>query len=313
MTTNRFDVNEVAFLELQLQELAKDRAVEIEYRGLQALNFVDRRGAGNPGMSSFAYYELDKAGEANWLASGSDDISLVDVSSAKQTQSVYRAASGFAFNMDELQEEAMANMGLIERRRNTAREAVMRFADEVAAFGDTQKGMKGFANHPNVPVMSAAAAAAGGQTKPWTGVDKTPVEIYTDLCDLKEKIEIQTDGNHKCTDILLPLTEYLFLSRTPLDSSATNSESILSVFKRNNPAVNVQSWNKLDNADSLGTGPRAVAYEKSSDNMEFLITDPLKEDPIYQDGPRRFVVPMTMKFGGVIMYRPLCVAYMDNI
>lgn len=312
MTQNRFDANEVAFLELQLQELAKDRAIEIEYRSLQALNFVDTRASGNPGMSSFAYYELDKAGEANWLASGSDDISLVDVSSAKQTANVYRAAAGFSFNLDELQEEQMANMGLIERKRNTAREAVMRFADEVAAFGDTEKGLKGLANHSNVPVMSAAAPGAGAD-KAWNGGDKTPMEIYNDLCDLKEKIEIQTDGNHKCNTILLPRTQFLYVSRTTLDSGGTNSDSILSAFLKNNPGVSVMAWDKLDLADAAGTGPRGVSYERDPMNMEFLITDPLKEDAVFQAGPRRFEVPLTMKFGGVIMYRPLAAAYMDDI
>lgn len=312
--TNKFDSNEVAFLELQLQELAKDRAVEIEYRELQALQFVDSRASSNPGISTFAYYELDVNGdEAKWLASSGDDVSLVDVSAAKQVSSLYRSAKGFTFNMDELQEEQIANMGLIERRRNAARAAIMRHADNVAAFGDLQKGLKGLANHPNVPVMTAAAAVAGTNTTPWTGVDKTPMEVLHDLFDLAEKIEIQTDGNHKCNTILLPLVEMLFIERTPLDSSGTNSDSILAAFKKNKPGVNVMSWKKLDNADAAGTGPRAVAYEKSGDNMEFLIADPLSEDPVREAGARRFEVVMTMKFGGVIMYRPLTVAYMDGI
>jgi hypothetical protein len=312
--TNKFDSNEVAFLELQLQELAKDRAVEVEYRELQALNFVPSRASSNPGISTFAYYELDVNGdEAKWLASNADDVSLVDVSAAKQVSSLYRSAKGFTFNMDELQEEQIAQMGLIERRRNAARSAVMRHADKVAAFGDVQKGLKGLANHPNVPVMSAAAAAAGGNTKPWNGADKTPMEVLNDMFDLAEKVELQTDGNHKCNTILLPLEQYLFVSRTVLDAGGTNSDSILTAFKKNKPGVEVLSWNKLDNADAAGTGPRAIAYEKSADNMEFLIADPLSEDPVREAGARRFEVVMTMKFGGVIMYRPLCVAYMDNI
>lgn len=312
--TNKFDSNEVAYLELQLQELAKDRAVEIEYRELQALNFIDSRAAGNPGMATFAYYELDVSGdEAEWLASGSDDISLVDVSAAKQVSSVYRAAKGFAFNMDELQEDQLAQMGLIERRRSAARSAVMRQADSVAAFGDTNKGLKGFANHPNVPSpMSAVAAAGGGFTKNWDGVDKTGLEILNDLNNLADKVEIQTDGNHKCNTILLPLVQFLKIKRTLLNSAA-GSQSVLAAFESNHPGINVMSWNKLDLADAAGTGPRAIAYEKSADNMEFLITDPLKEDPVFQAGPRRFEVALTMKHGGVIMYRPLCVAYMDDI
>lgn len=312
MTNKRFDANEVAFLELQLQELAKDRAIETEYRALQALNFIDSRAMGNPGLSTFAYFELDHNGMAGWLASGSDDLNLVDVSAAKQTAKVYRAAAGFSFNMDELQEEQVAQMGLIERRREAARLAVMRFADDVACFGDIEKGLKGLSNHPNVPVMSAAAPGAGSD-KAWNGGDKTPQEIYNDLCDLAEKVMIQTDGNHSTTNILLPLTQYLFISRTTLDSSGTNSDSILSAFLKNKPGITVQSWQKLDNADAAGTGPRAIAYERNPMNMEFLITDPLKEDPVFQPGPRRFEVPMTMKFGGVIMYRPLTVAYMDDI
>jgi len=313
MTEKRLDANEVAFLSQQLEYLAKDRAVEIEYLGLQAMNFIDVNASAQPGMATFAYYELDMSGdEAQWLTSNGDDISLVDVSSVKQVVSVYRAAEGFAFNSDELQEEAVASMGLIPRRREAARRAVMRKADNVAAFGDAEKGLKGLANHSNVNILGAAAPATGSD-KAWAGGDKIPMEILADLFSLANKVEEQTKGNHKANVLLLPLVQLHYIEQTPLDSGGTNSDSILTAFKKNRPGIDVQVWHKLELADAAGTGPRALAYERDRMNMEFLITDPLKEDPIYQAGPRRFEVALTMKFGGVVLYKPLAVAYMDDI
>lgn len=310
MSENKFDANEVAFLELQL-EFMRQRELEIEYAVPKALAFVPVKSDVPAGAESFAYFELDGRGEAAWLANGASDVPFVDVDGAKHTSPLHRMAAGYRFTFDDVKAAQMAGMSLDEKRRNRARDALNRKIDDCITFGNDALSFKGLANHPNVQHEDAAAPASGSD-KSWQGGDKTPMEILADMNALVNKIPDQTKDLHNANMLLLPSTLYRFIKDTPLDSGGTNSDSILSAFQKNHPEVRVEPWYLLETADTAGTGPRAIAFEMAPDNAEFVIADPIAEDPIERKG-RAYEVAMTCKVGGLVMYRPMAFAYQDDI
>jgi len=311
MSEIRNDANEVAFLALQL-EFMRQREIEIEYALPKALSFVSVKSDVPAGAEAFAYYELDKRAEAAWLANGATDIPLADVSGAKKVSPLARMASGYRYTFDDVQRALMAGLNLDQKRRDAARDALNRKMDSVAALGDVELGFPGLLNHPNVPVLSAAAAAAGSHAKPWDGADKVPLEILADMNALVNKIADQTLDLHAANVLLLPSTHYRLISDTPLAANGYNSDSILNAFKKNHPEVSVLPWILLANADAAGTGQRAMAYEMSPNNMEFVVADPISEDAPERKG-RSYEIAMTAKVGGCVVYRPLAAAYMDLI
>lgn len=310
MSEKKFDANEVAFLELQLEAM-RQKELEIEYALPKAMSFVPVKSDVPAGAESFAYFELDRRGEADWIANGANDVPFAEVEGAKQSSPLHRMAIGYRYTFDDIKAAQLAGMPIDQKRRRAARDALNRKIDDVIAFGDSLVGFSGLANHPNVPNEDAAAPGTGAD-KSWQGPDKTTLEILADMNALINKIPDQTKDLHEANVLLLPSTLYRFVKNKPLSSDGNNSDSILNAFMQQNPGVRVMPWEKLELADALGTGPRAIAFEMDPDNAEFVVADPIAEDPIERKG-RSYEVAMTAKVGGLVMYRPLAFAYQDDI
>lgn len=310
MSEKKFDANEVAFLELQL-EFMRQRELEIEYAMPKALSFVPVKSDVPAGAESFAYFELDHRGTAAWLANGANDVPFAEVDGSKHTSPLHRMAMGYRYTFDDIKAAQMAGMSLDQKRRNAARDALNRKIDDVITFGNNALGFSGLANHTSVQHEDAAAPGTGSD-KSWQGGDKTTMEILADMNALVNKIPDQTKDLHNANMLLLPSTLYRFVQDTPLDAGGTNSDSILAAFKKNHPEVTVMPWVMLELADDAGTGPRAIAFEMNPDNMEFVIADPISEDPVERKG-RAYEVTMTAKVGGLVIYRPLTIVYQDDI
>lgn len=310
MSEKKFDANETAFL-LQQLEFLKSEEIPVEYALPKALNFIPMKSNVPAGASSFAYFEMDRRGFADFLANGASDINFVDVDASKQLGPVERIAVGYKYSYDDLASSRMSGMPLDQHRRMAARQALIEKIDDIAALGNADRGFKGFANHPNVTILAAANPGSGSDTS-WQGGDKTAMEILNDLNTMVGNIRTNTKDRHRANALLVDVSNYEFLRLTPLDSSGTNSDSILSAFQKNNPGVLVESWTMLENADAAGTGPRAICYEKSPFNMEFVVADAIQEhDPVYKH--LMWEIPMTAKIGGTVIYRPRTLVYMDGI
>lgn len=312
MTEKKFDANEVAFLELELEAM-RQRELEIEYPLNKAMQFCPVR-VEPAGAESFAYAELDFRGAAKWLAKGADDVNLVDIELAKRTSPLHRFGVGFEYSFDDLKAAQMAGRPIDSKRRNAARRVMENTMDEIAAGTDADAadlGLKGLANHPNVTVVTAAANGDASATA-WNATGKTGLEVLADMNELVRKMKVDTKGLHSPNLILLPIARYEHIRLTPLDSNGYNSDSILSAFSKQNPGVRVADWDSLALMDEAGTGPRAVALEMSPDNYEFVVADPISEDEPERRG-RKYIVRMTAKVGGVVVYRPKAMLYMDGI
>lgn len=313
MTEKKFDANEVAFLELELEAM-RQQEVETEYPLNKALTLLPVKVV-PAGAESYAYAELDLRGHAKWLAKGASDVEFADIERTKQTSPLHRFGAGFQYSFDDIKAAQMAGMPIDANRRRAAREIMDNMLDDIAAGTNSEMadlGLKGLASHPDVTVLTAAAAAAGGNTTPWDGADKTPLEILADMNNMLKQMQLNTKGRHRVTDIVLPVSTYEHIRTLPLSNDGSNSDSVLSAFGRQNPGVNVSSWNTLENADAAGTGQRAIAYEKSPMNLEFVVADPIAEDEPEREG-RSYKIRMTAKVGGVALYRPLTVSYMDGV
>jgi hypothetical protein len=312
MTEKKFDANEVAFLELELEAM-RQQELEIEYPLNKALQFIPMR-AEPAGAESFAYAELDFRGAAKWLAKGADDVNLADIELAKHTSPLHRFGHGYEYSFDDLKAAQMAGRPIDAKRRDACRKVMENMMDDIASGKDADMadlGLKGLANHPNVTVVTAAANGDASAT-PWNSAGKTGLEVLADMNELVRKMNVDTKGLHSVNTILLPLARYHLIRLTPLDANGYSANSILSAFQMQNPGVTVDTWHLLDTMDAAGTGPRAIAYEKSPNNLEFVVADPLAEDAPERKG-RKYIVRMTAKVGGTVVYRPKALLYMDGI
>ena len=303
----RRDAKFTAALDQQLESV-KAQTYDIQYPEHKGRMLAPVSTSTDPGAESIAYYQWDEYGMADLIANYADDISLVDTKVEKFTSPVHGLAKAYQFSVQDLRRAATAGNSLDARRARLCRRAVERTIDEIVAFGNAKGKLKGLLNHPNVTVLTADDP--GGGTR-WVADSKTAAQIQKDMHDAITNIWTTTKQVHTANTILLPTTESGHISQTAVGTD--NQTTILRSFLANNPNItSVDFWHKLDTADAAGTGPRMVVYQKDPDVLELEIPQDFEQFPP-QARNLAFVVPCHARIGGVIMYYPLAVVYMDGI
>jgi hypothetical protein len=307
---SRWDAKYTAALEQQL-EFVKSQTYDIKYPEMKARRLVPVDTSIDSGAETFAYWQWDEYGMAEIIANYADDISMVDALAEKFTSPIHSLGKGYQYSVQDLRRAAMSGNQLDQRRARACRRAIERKIDDVAALGDAKGKLKGLLNHPNVTVLTAAN---DGTSTRWVGgraTPKSPALIQKDLHDATTSIHNTTLEVHMPNTVLLPTTEYGHLSQTPVGTD--NQQTILRSFLANNPNItSIESWYKLNTADAAGTGPRAVVYQKDPEVLELVIPQDFEQFPP-QARNLSFVVPCHARIGGVVIYYPLAVAYLDGI
>ncbi len=306
----RFDDAYTAALEGQL-EYVKAQTYDKKYAEVKFRKFLPVDNSVDPGAESIAYYVWDEMGAAELIANYSDDLNMVDAMAEKVTSPIHGMAVAYQYSIQDLRRSAMGNLQLDTRRASMARRAVERKQDAIAAFGDAKSRLKGFLNHPNVPVSTATTDGTstrwvGGRTTP-----KTQLLIIKDITDAVDDIVTTTKEIHQPDTILLPTTEGSHVSQTPMSVDSANT--LGKFFLSNSPYIkNIDTWAKLNTADAAGTGPRMVVYQRDPEVVEVCIPQEFEQFPP-QARNLAFVVPCHARTGGVKFYRPLSAVYVDGI
>jgi hypothetical protein len=305
----RLDAKETAALDFQLEHL-KEKTYDILYPMLKARDFIPLDSSVDAAAETFAYHEWDHYGMADIIANYADDLSLVDTAVEKFSSPIHSLGKGFQYSIMDIRRASKAGNQLPDRRARAARTAVERKIDEVMAFGDPAGKLKGFLNHPNVPIFTAANDGTDTVWVETRGSPKSPQDIKLDMATLVNNIFSTTKEVHAPDTLIIPTLEYGHIAQTPIDT--TNQTTILQSFLANSPWIqNIDSWHKLDSAAADGTA-RMVAYSRNPEYVEMVIPQEFEQFP---PQPRNlaFVVPCHARVGGVKFYYPLSAAYMDGL
>lgn len=308
----RWDTSYTAALERDL-EFVKSQTYDVKYPEIKFRKFIPIDNSVDPGAESIAYKQWDEVGMAKIISNYADDLPMVDALGEKFTSPIHSVGDAYQYSIQDLRRSAFGNEQLDARRARSARRFVERIQDQIAAFGDSKSKLKGLLNHPNVPVYTATSdgsytywVAGRGSSAP-----KAPLLILRDIADVAQSIVTLTKETQAADTLLLPTRELGHLSVTPM--STDNTVSILRVLLANSQYIkNVDSWNKLATANAAGTGPRAVIYQRDPDVLEYVIPQEFEQLPP-QARNLAFVVPCHARTGGLKVYYPLGIAYLDGI
>jgi hypothetical protein len=179
--------------------------------------------------------------------------------------------------------------------------AFERKVDDIAAFGEPDTGVRGFVNNPNVPVLAAP-------TGTWSTA--TPAQIIEDMNFAVQSIIDATLETEIPDTMILDTGSFGIIAQTPI--AVDNQTTILQSFLANNPYIrNIDQWTKLSLADALGTGPRIITYRRSPDVLSLELPQDFEQFPP-QERNLTFVVNTHGRIGGVLVYYPLAISYMDG-
>lgn len=271
---------------------------------------------GNQWAQGSTWYSLDSQGEAKFITGQSTDIPFVGLTRNQYQAPFYTIASGWTWNIEELNQAAIAGVNVSAELPGTARRVVERKLYDIAMTGGgAEKALTGLINDATVTSYTVAADGTGSSTF-WSA--KTPDQILRDVNVLLGGIPTAT-GNVEYADTLrLPPSAFRYLSSTRL---GTNGDSVTILeFLRNNNIYSAETQNDLDigtiqeleTAGASGDG-RMVAYRRAPEVVRFMLPMPFNILPVRSRSILSYESAGIARTGGTQIRLPGAVRYADRI
>jgi hypothetical protein len=301
----RLDSNESMFLQRQLDYI-KQQTYDIKYAELKARKLIPVSSEADPGAERIFYRQYDQSGIAKIISNYADDLPDADVSGKEYYATVKTLGSSYKYNLQEMRAATYGNVPLEQRRANAARRAIAQKENRLAFFGDVKSGLVGLIGAPNVTSVTIPNDGTG-TSKLWT--TKTPDQILRDMNLVANTVVSTSLGVEIPDTLLLPLAQYNYVASTA--RSANSDTTILNYFLQNNPYVKQVEWvNELYHATT--TIDRMYAYRRSPEVLTLEIPSDFEQLEM-QIRNLVYKIPCIERFGGVLIYYPLAIAYGDGL
>jgi hypothetical protein len=291
------------FLERQL-EYIRPQVFEVEYADIKYPTILPVTSEAGPGAQTFTYRILDATGEFKLISDAADDLPRADVSQTEKSINIRSFGGSFGYTVQELRAAQMGNVALEQRRAAAVRRAYEEKVESVALFGEASVGLAGFFNNAGVDVLAA--------DKWFTGATATGTTAQDMLELLNQGVTAIINGSNmkeQPDTILMAWEDYNVVSTTR--NSDSSDVTVLEYFLRTNPFIrNVEPINQLDADKSSLSKNRMVIYKRDPGKVQLHIPQPLELFPPQQRG-LEFIVPAHARVGGVALYYPKSVVYVQ--
>jgi hypothetical protein len=288
------------FLERQL-EYIRPQVFEIAYADIKYPTILPVTSEAGPGAQTFTYRIMDSTGEFKLISDAADDLPRADISQVEKSLNIRSIGGSFGYTVQELRAAQMANIALEQRRAAAVRRAYEEKVEDIALFGEAAVGLKGFFNNNTVDVVAADK---------WFTDSGTTAQEMLDLLNYGVTAIINASKMKEQPDtILMAWEDYREIStRRNSDSSDV---TVLEYFLRTNPYIrSIEPINQLDAANSELNTNRMVVYKRDPEKVQLHIPQPLELFPPQQRG-LEFIVPAHARVGGVAIYYPKSVIYVQ--
>jgi hypothetical protein len=286
------------FLERQL-EFIRPQVFEVTYADIKYPTLLPVTSEAGPGAQTFTYRIMDSTGEFKLIADAADDLPRADISQIERTINIRSFGGSFGYTVQELRAAQMATIALEQRRATAVRRAYEEKVESVAMFGESSVGLVGFFNNPTVDVVAADKWFDTSTAQEMLELLNYGVSAIINASKMKEQPDT----------ILLAYEDYNKISTTR--NSDSSDVTVLEYFLRTNPYIrNVEPINQLDAGNSVLNTNRLVVYKRDPEKVQLHIPQPLELFPPQQRG-LEFIVPAHARVGGVALYYPKSVIYVQ--
>jgi len=288
------------FLDRQL-EYIRPQVFEVEYADIKYPTILPVTAEAGPGAQTFTYRIMDATGDFKLISDAADDLPRADVSQTEKSINIRSFGGSFGYTVQELRAAQMANLSLEQRRASAVRRAYEEKVESVAMFGEGSVSLAGFFNNATVDVISA--------NKWFSTASVTAQEMLEILNQGVSAIISGSNMKEQPDTILIAYEDYNIISTTR--NSDSSDVTVLEYFLRTNPFIrNVEPINQLAAANSSLAKNRMVVYKRDPQKVQLHIPQPLELFPPQQRG-LEFIVPAHARVGGVALYYPKSVKYVQ--
>ncbi|MFZ9064983.1 MAG: DUF2184 domain-containing protein [bacterium] len=290
------------FLERQLEHI-RPQVFEVAYADIKYPTILPVTSEAGNAAQTFTYRIMDSTGEFKLIADAADDLPRADISQVEKSINIRSFGGSFGYTVQELRAAQMANISLEQRRASAVRRAYEEKVENVAMFGESTVNLAGFFNNSTVDIIAAdrwfTGSTASGTSQDMLELLNYGVSAIINASNMKEQPDT----------ILMAYEDYNKVSTTR--NSDSSDVTVLEYFLRTNPYIrNVEPINQLDASNSvLGTN-RMVVYKRDPEKVQLHIPQPLELFPPQQRG-LEFIVPAHARVGGVALYYPKSVIYVQ--
>jgi len=289
------------FLERQL-EYIRPQVFEVQYADIKYPTILPVTSEAGPGAQTFTYRIMDATGEFKVIADAADDLPRADISQTEKSINIRSIGGSFGYTVQELRAAQMANIALEQRRASAVRRAYEEKVEDIAMFGEASVGLSGFFNNSTVDLVVADKWFTDSGTTAQEMLELLNYGVTAIVNGSKMKEEPDT--------ILMPYEDYNKVSTTR--NSDSSDVTVLEYFLRTNPYIrNVEPINQLDADNSVLDKNRMVVYKRDPQKVQLHIPQPLELFPPQQRG-LEFIVPAHARVGGVALYYPKSVIYVQD-
>lgn len=313
MYANRLDAGESIFLERDLNtKLAESK--DVKFRKLRILKegILPINTELSNADRTFSYEVWDAYGFAKIVTSyRAGDIPSVDVACTEVTGKIFPVMAKMTYDMQEIREAAKANKPLTAKRRDAVIKAIDTKLDNVAWFGDTAHNLVGLARYPGTTSATIPNDGAGSST---TWASKSADLILRDIYNGIAAIKDPTNDIESPDTLLLPSKVFTALGTRLLNSANPTGDTILSMLRKTLADLGITTILGLSelNTATPGGGTRAILFKNDKMNLEYFLPVTMEFFSPKEDG-LAYDVMAQARTGGVKVYFPLSVAYMDLI
>ena len=288
------------FLDRQLEHI-RPQIFEVEYGDIKYPTILPVTAEAGPGAQTFTYRIMDATGDFKLISDAADDLPRADVSQTEKSINIRSFGGSFGYNVQELRAAQMANLSLEQRRASAVRRAYEEKVESVAMFGEGSVSLAGFFNNATVDVISA--------NKWFSTASVTAQEMLEILNQGVSAIISGSKMKEQPDTILISYEDYNIISTTR--NSDSSDVTVLEYFLRTNPFIrDVEPINQLAAANSSLAKNRMVVYKRDPQKVQLHIPQPLELFPPQQRG-LEFIVPAHARVGGVALYYPKSVKYVQ--
>lgn len=299
----RMDSKFYAALEKQL-EYVKKKTYDIIYPEMKGRLYCPVSNEADPGAETITYRQWDEFGMAQIIANYADDLPLIDALVEEFAQKVKGLGAAYQWSVQDLRRSAMSGSMLDQRRARSARRAIELQIDSIAASGNANAGLTGISNNANVSLISPT-------TGTWSTA--TGAQMVADALKFSSDIVIANKETLIPDTLILDVANYHRFANTRISTTGDTHTTALQAFLASSPYIkSVGSWYKLALADAAGTGPRAICYKRDPEVLTLEIPQEFEQLPP-QPKNLAFQVPVHARTGGVIIYYPIGMGYMDGL
>lgn len=299
------DADESIFFERELQSV-KAKAYDVLYAELKARKLIPVSFEAGPGAETIKYNQYDQLGMAKIIANYAHDLPRADVKGKEFISVVRSLGASFGYNVQEIRAAKMADKPLEQRRANAAKRSILQLENSIAFAGDASHNLGGLLNAANITEVTIPNDGTGS-SKLWSM--KTPDQILRDM-NLVANTPSQITKMVEAPDtMLLPVEQFNYIASTA--RSANSDKTILKYFLENNPYIKaVEPINELDGF--YGGDDGIFVYKRDPEKLTMEVPQDFEQFPEQEQG-LEFVVPCHARFGGVIVYYPLSIAFGKGI